>query len=131
MISALQIGNQTVGVPGGAETERITAIAIEQIEDKVGGLPTVVRAMSEIAGSTVMPIATEYLSSVNDGKGMLLEGITGVPPTKVVILGAGTVAEYAARAALGLGAQIKVFDNQIYKLSRLKHALGQQIYTQP
>jgi alanine dehydrogenase len=56
-------------------------------------------------------------------------GITGVPPTKVVILGAGTVAEYAGRAAIGLGAQIQIFDNHIYKLRRIKHALGQQIYT--
>jgi alanine dehydrogenase len=128
LISALQIGNQTAEYLQALNDLRITAIAIEQIEDKVGGLPTV-RAMSEIAGSTVIPIATEYLSSANDGKGILLGGITGVPPTKVVILGAGTVAEYAARAALGLGAQIKVFDNHIYKLRRLKHALGQQIYT--
>ncbi|GJM27787.1 MAG: alanine dehydrogenase [Cyclobacteriaceae bacterium] len=128
LISALQIGSQTVDYLKALNDKRITGIAIEQIEDKVGGLPTV-RAMSEIAGSTVIPIATEYLSSVNNGKGVLLGGITGVPPTKVVVLGAGTVAEFAARAALGLGAQIKVFDNHIYKLRRLKHALGQQIYT--
>jgi alanine dehydrogenase len=128
LISALQIGSQSVAYLQALNDKRITAIAIEQIEDKVGGLPTV-RAMSEVAGSTVIPIATEYLSSVNNGKGILLGGITGVPPTKVVILGAGTVAEYAARAALGLGAQIEIFDNHIYKLRRIKHALGQQIYT--
>ena len=128
LISALQIGSQTVDYLQALNDKRITGIAIEQIEDKVGGLPTV-RAMSEVAGSTVIPIATEYLSSVNNGKGILLGGITGVPPTKVVILGAGTVAEYAARAALGLGAHIEIFDNHIYKLRRIKHALGQQIYT--
>jgi alanine dehydrogenase len=128
LISALQIGSQTVAYLQALNDKRITGIAIEQIEDKVGGLPTV-RAMSEVAGSTVIPIATEYLSSVNNGKGILLGGITGVPPTKVVILGAGTVAEYAARAALGLGAHIEIFDNHIYKLRRIKHALGQQIYT--
>ena len=128
LISALQIGSQTVAYLQALNDKRITVIAIEQIEDKVGGLPTV-RAMSEVAGSTVIPIATEYLSSVNNGKGILLGGITGVPPTKVVILGAGTVAEYAARAALGLGAHIEIFDNHIYKLRRIKHALGQQIYT--
>ena len=115
LISALQIGSQTANYLQALNEKRITAIAIEHIEDKVGGLP-VVRAMSEVAGSTVIPIATEYLSSVSDGKGILLGGITGVPPTKVVILGAGTVAEYAARAAIGLGAQIQVFDNHIYKL---------------
>ena len=128
LISALQMGSRTVEYLQALNENRITAIAIEQIEDKVGGLP-VVRAMSELAGSTVMPIATEYLNSVNNGKGILLGGVTGVPPTKVVILGAGTVAEYAARAALGLGAQIQVFDNHIYKLRRIKHALGHQIYT--
>ncbi len=128
LISALQIGNQTAEYLMALNDKRITGIAFEQIEDKVGGLP-VVRAMSEIAGSTVMLIAAEYLSSVNDGKGIILGGITGVPPTQVVILGAGTVGEYAARAALGLGAQIQIFDNQIYKLRRIKHALGQQIYT--
>jgi alanine dehydrogenase len=89
----------------------------------------VVRAMSEIAGSTVMLIASEYLSSVNEGKGLILGGITGVPPTQVVIIGAGTVAEYAARTALGLGANIKVFDNHLYKLRRIKQLLGQQIAT--
>lgn len=128
LISALQIGNQTGDYLKALSDKRITGVAIEYLEDKVGGLPTV-RAMSEIAGSTVIPIATEYLSSVNNGKGILLGGITGVPPTKVVILGAGTVAEYAARTALGLGAQIKVFDNHIYKLRRLKHVLGELIYT--
>lgn len=128
LISALQIGNQTVDYLQALNDKRITGIAIEQIEDKVGGLPTV-RAMSEVAGSTVILIATEYLSSVNNGKGILLGGITGVPPTEVLILGAGTVAEYAARAALGLGAQIQIFDNHIYKLRRIKHALGQQVYT--
>jgi alanine dehydrogenase len=128
LISALQMGSRTIEYLQALNEKRITAVAIEQIEDKVGGLP-VVRAMSEVAGSSVMPIATEYLNSVNNGKGILLGGVTGVPPTKVVILGAGTVAEYAARAALGLGAQIQVFDNHIYKLRRIKHALGHQIYT--
>ena len=99
----------------------------EYIEDKAGSVP-IVRAMSEIAGSAVMLIAAEYLSSKN-GKGIILGGITGVPPTKVVILGAGTVAEYATRTALGLGAEVKVFDNHVYKLRRLKNTLGNQLYT--
>ena len=100
----------------------------EFIEDKVGGMP-IVRAMSEIAGSTVMLIAAEYLSTARGGKGIILGGITGVPPTKVVIIGAGTVAEYGARAALSLGAEIQVFDNHLYKLRRIKHTLGHQFYT--
>jgi len=128
LISALQLGKQHAGFIHALNKKRITAISFENLEDKVGGMP-VVRAMSEIAGSTVMLIAAEYLSSVNDGKGLILGGVTGVPPTEVVIIGAGTVAEYAARTALGLGASIKVFDNQIYKLRRIKQLLGQQVYT--
>lgn len=107
---------------------KITAIGYEFIQDKVGGLP-IVRAMSEIAGSVVVSIAAEYLSSVNNGLGVILGGITGVPPSEVVILGAGTVAEYTARAAIGLGANVKIFDDHIYKLRRLKHLLTNQIYT--
>jgi len=128
LISALQLGNQTPEYLRAINNKKLTALAYEFIEDKVGGMPAV-RAMSEIAGSTVMLIAAEYLSNINNGKGILLGGITGVPPAKVVILGAGTVAEYAARAALGLGVDIQIFDNNIYKLRRLKHALGQQVFT--
>nr|WP_051287486.1 alanine dehydrogenase [Algoriphagus mannitolivorans] len=128
LMSALQLENQSAEFIQGLNEKKITAVAFEYLEDKVGGMP-VVRAMSEIAGSTVMLIAAEYLSSVNDGKGLILGGVTGVPPTQVVIIGAGTVAEYAARTALGLGANIKVFDNHIYKLRRIKHLIGQQIYT--
>ncbi|WKN32786.1 alanine dehydrogenase [Porifericola rhodea] len=128
LISALQMGNQTPDYIHALNKKKITAIGYEFLEDKVGGMP-VVRAMSEIAGNTVMSIASHYLSSVANGKGMILGGITGVPPTKVVILGAGTVGEYAARSAIGLGAQVQVFDNQLYKLRRIKHALGQQVAT--
>ena len=128
LLSALQLGNQDAEYVKSLMSKRITAIAFEFIEDKVGGFP-IVRAMSEIAGSTVMLIAAEYLSSVNDGRGVILGGITGVPPTQVVIVGAGTVAEYAARTALGLGADIQIFDNHIHKLRRIRHALGQQVYT--
>ena len=128
LISALQLEKQSTDYIQALNAKKINALAFEYLEDKVGGMP-VVRAMSEIAGSTVMLIASEYLSSVNEGKGLILGGITGVPPTKVVIIGAGTVAEYAARTALGLGANIKVFDNHLYKLRRIKQLLGQQIAT--
>jgi alanine dehydrogenase len=128
LISALQLGKQNAGFIHSLNRKKVTAVAFENLEDKVGGMP-VVRAMSEIAGSTVMLVAAEYLSSIKDGKGLILGGITGVPPTQVVIIGAGTVAEYAARTALGLGASIKIFDNHIYKLRRIKQLLGQQVYT--
>ncbi len=128
LICALQLGHLEKNFIDALVTKRITALAWEFIEDKVGGMP-IIRGMSEIAGSTVMLIAAEYLSSVHDGKGIILGGITGVPPTKVVIIGAGTVAEYAGRAALSLGAEIQVFDNHLYKLRRIKHTLGHQFYT--
>ncbi|MFN0050403.1 MAG: alanine dehydrogenase [Cytophagales bacterium] len=128
LFSALQLAKVSQEYIEALMKQRVTGIALEFLEDKVGGKP-VVRAMSEISGSTVMLIAAEYLSSSNDGKGVILGGITGVPPTKVVILGAGTVAEYAARTAMGLGAEVKIFDNHIYKLRRLKQSLGAHIYT--
>lgn len=128
LISALQMGYLSVERVQALLKKRVTALAYEFIEDKVGSMP-IVRAMSEIAGSTVMLIAAEYLSTVKNGKGIILGGITGVPPTKVVIIGAGTVAEYSARAALSLGAEIQVFDNHLYKLRRIKHTLGLQFYT--
>lgn len=128
LISAYQFGSQTREYLNKINSKRVIALGFEFIEDKVGGMP-IIRAMSEIAGSTAMLIAANYLSSSQNGRGIVLGGITGVPPTKVVILGAGTVAEYAARAAKGLGAEIQIFDNHIYKLRRIKYALGQQIYT--
>jgi alanine dehydrogenase len=128
LISAIQLATLTPDFLKALIKKKTTAVAFELIKDRVGGIP-VMRAMSEIAGSTVMLIAAEYLSSNNGGKGIILGGVTGVPPTKVVIIGAGTVAEYAARTALGLGAEIKIFDKHIYKLRRLKHAIGQEVFT--
>jgi alanine dehydrogenase len=128
LISAIQLGHLQVETLEALLKKRITALAFEFIEDKVGGIP-IIRAMGEIAGSSVMLIASEYLSTTNNGKGVILGGITGVPPTKVVIIGAGTVGEYAARAALGLGADVQIFDNHLYKLRRIKQLLSQQIYT--
>ena len=128
LISAIQMGYLSEERVQALLKKKVTALAYEFIEDKVGGMP-IIRAMSEIAGSTVMLIAAEYLSTTKNGRGIILGGITGVPPTKVVIVGAGTVAEYAARAALSLGAEIQVFDNHLYKLRRIKHTLGHQFYT--
>ncbi|MDU0370294.1 alanine dehydrogenase [Hymenobacter endophyticus] len=129
LISALQFGSLTAEYITALLRKKINAISFELIKDPSGARP-VVRAMSEIAGSTVMLIAAEYLARSNEGKGIILGGITGVPPSQVVILGAGTVAEYATRAAIGLGAEVKVFDNHLYKLRRLKQHLGQpQLYT--
>ena len=108
--------------------KRATAIAFESIRDDDGAYP-VVRAMSSIAGSTSILVAAEYLSNVNDGKGVMLGGVSGITPTEVVILGAGTAGEFAARAALGLGANVKIFDHSIKRLMELQDILGQRLYT--
>jgi alanine dehydrogenase len=108
--------------------KRITALSFENLKDDSGHNP-IVRSMSEIAGSAVMLIAGQYLSSANSGKGVLLGGISGIPPTKVVIIGAGIVGEYAARTALAMGGSVKVFDNNIYRLKRMQNAIGQRMWT--
>lgn len=128
LISTLNMPNLEKSYFEKLNQKKVTGIAFELIQDKVGDFP-IIRVMSEIAGSTVMLIAAEYLSSVHEGRGIILGGITGVPPTKVVIIGAGTVGEYAARTALSLGADIKIFDKHLYRLQRLKYAIGQNVYT--
>lgn len=108
--------------------KRVTALAMEYMKDQSGIFPFV-RIMSEMAGISAMQTAAELLSKSGNGLGILLGGIPGVPPTKVVILGAGVVAEVATRVALGYGAEVRVFDNNIRKLMRLQGNLGQKIYT--
>ncbi|HEU5166276.1 MAG TPA: alanine dehydrogenase, partial [Chitinophagaceae bacterium] len=108
--------------------KRITAISFENLRDDSGTYP-IVHSMSEIAGSAVMLIAAQYLGSANHGKGVLLGGISGIAPTKVLVIGAGIVGEYAARAALALGASVKVFDNNVYRLKRLQNNVGHRLWT--
>lgn len=128
LISALQPATLKQSYIRNLMEKRITAFAYEFIRDSSGTLP-VIRSMSEIAGSTAILIAAEYLSNVKGGKGEMLGGISGIPPTEIVIIGSGTVGEYAARAALGLGAEVKVFDNSLYRLRRLQNNIGSRIYT--
>lgn len=108
--------------------KKVTALSFENLKDDSGHNP-IVRSMSEIAGSAVMLIAGQYLSSANNGKGVLVGGISGIPPTKVIIIGAGIVGEYAARTALAMGASVKVFDNSIYRLKRLQNNIGVRLWT--
>ena len=108
--------------------KKITALSFENLKDDSGHNP-IVRSMSEIAGSAVMLIASQHLSNANNGKGVLVGGISGIPPTKVVIIGAGIVGEYAARTALAMGASVKIFDNSIYRLKRLQNNIGQRLWT--
>lgn len=108
--------------------KKVTAIAYEYLENEQKCLP-VVQLMSQLAGSTSIMVASEYLSNSRNGKGVLLGGVTGISPTELVILGATTAGEFAARAAIGLGANVKVFDNDIFKLRRLEEKLGHNIFT--
>jgi alanine dehydrogenase len=108
--------------------KKVTALSFENLKDDSGHNP-IVRSMSEIAGSAVMLIAGQYLSNANDGKGVLVGGISGIPPTKVIIIGAGIVGEYAARTALAMGASVKIFDNSIYRLKRLQNNIGVRLWT--
>lgn len=108
--------------------KKITAISFELLRDESGSYP-ITRSMSEIAGSAAMLIAGQYLSNANQGKGILLGGICGIPPAKVIILGAGVVGEYATRTALALGASVKIFDNNVYRLKRLQNNLGVRLWT--
>lgn len=128
LISALQISVQPKEILKKLMAKKITAIAWDYIRDEDGVYP-VVRTMGEIAGTTSILIAGELLSSFNKGKGIMLGGVAGVQPTEVVIIGAGTVGEYAARAALGLGCSVKVFDNSLSRLRRLQNDLGVRVYT--
>jgi alanine dehydrogenase len=128
LISALQLATLKADSLHALMKKNVTALCFEHLLDEGGSL-TVVRAMSEIVGATSILIAAEYLSNVFEGKGLMLGGITGVPPTEIVILGAGTVGEYAARTAISLGAEVKVFDPSIYKLRRLQNNIGTRVFT--
>ncbi len=128
LLSSLHFPSQTEEYIRKLMQKKVIAISFEGLKDRENCYP-VVRSMSEIAGTTSILIAAEYLSNVHEGKGVLLGGITGITPTEVIILGAGTAAEYAARAALGLGAFIKVFDHSVTKLKRLQTNLSNRLFT--
>jgi alanine dehydrogenase len=128
LISAIQLKTQKKEYFEALAAKKITALAFEFIKDEDGSYPAV-KSLSEIAGTASVLIAAELMINQKIGKGLLLGNITGVPPTEVVIIGAGTVAEFAAKTALGLGASVKVFDNSITKLRRLQNNLNQRIFT--
>ncbi len=109
-------------------SKKVTGLSFENLKDDSGTFP-IVRSMSEIAGSAAMLIAGQYLSAAGEGKGILLGGISGIPPTKVIILGAGVVGEFAARAALAMGSSVKVFDTSVYRLKRLQDTMGHRVWT--
>lgn len=128
LFSALQFTTQPEEFLKKLSAKKVNAIAVDWITDEQGIFPAV-RAMGEIAGGTSILIAAEYLSNTNNGVGAVLGGISGISPTEVIIIGAGTVGEFAARAAIGLGAYVKVFDNSTSRLRRLQSVLGSRIFT--
>lgn len=128
LISALQITTRSKKFIEKLAQKKINCLAYEFIQDDSGMMP-LIRSMSEIAGNTSILIASECLSNANLGKGLMLGGIAGVTPTEVVIIGAGTVGEFAARSAMGLGASVKVFDNSLSKLRRLQNDLNTRVFT--
>jgi alanine dehydrogenase len=128
VISAIQLKTRKVAYFEALTKKKITALAFEYIKDEDGSYPAV-KSLSEIAGTASVLIAAELMINNQIGKGLLFGNITGVPPTDVVIVGAGTVGEFAAKTAVGLGANVKVFDNSITKLRRLQNNLSQNIFT--
>lgn len=127
LISALQISIQPK-ILQKLMGKGVTAIAWDYIRDEEGVFP-IVRTIGEMAGTTSVLVAGELLSTYSNGKGMMLGGVAGVQPAEVIVIGAGSVGEYAARAVLGLGANVKVFDNSISRLRRLQNDIGTRIYT--
>lgn len=128
IISAIQLKTKKKAYFEALSQKKITALAFEYIKDEDGSYPAV-KSLSEIAGTASILVAAELMITNEFGKGLLFGNITGVPPTDVVILGAGTVGEFAAKTAIGLGANVKVFDNSITKLRRLQNNLNQRIFT--
>lgn len=128
IFSTLALPMQKEGYFKSLIQKKVTAAAFELIRDKTFSFP-LVRGMSEIAGNTSILIASEYLCNKKFGKGRMFGGFSGITPTEVVIIGAGTVGEYAVRAAMGLGAMVKVFDNSIYRLRRMQDNLNARIFT--
>lgn len=128
VLSAIQLKTRQKAYFEALARKKVTALAFEYIKDEDGSYPAV-KSLSEIAGTASILIASELMITTEFGKGLLFGNITGVPPTEVVILGAGTVGEFAAKTAIGLGANVKVFDNSITKLRRLQNNLNQRIFT--
>jgi alanine dehydrogenase len=128
VLSAIQLKTRKKSYFEALSRKKITALAFEYLKDTDGSYPAV-KSLSEIAGTASILIAAELMITNEFGKGLLFGNITGVAPTEVVILGAGTAGEFAARTAIGLGASVKIFDNSITKLRRLQNNLNQRVFT--
>ncbi|MDR2928682.1 MAG: alanine dehydrogenase [Cytophagaceae bacterium] len=128
LLSYLYLQKQDAASIRALMNRKVDAIAYEFVKDGKGSY-SVLRSMCEIEGYAAISVASEYLSKATGGKGVLLGGITGVPPAEVMIIGASTAGSFAARAALGYGCHVKVFDNSYRNLRRLEHSIGQRLFT--
>lgn len=128
VFSMLQLNHLSAEIIQLLRKKKMNAIAYELIRDEQKTFP-VVSSISEIEGSTAIGVAAELMSNERGGKGLLLGGVAGISPTEVLILGAGITGTVAARTALALGAQVKIFDHDISKLRKIQHYLGQQVFT--
>ncbi len=128
LISALQLKTRQKSYFEALSKKKITALAFEFIKDEDHSYPAV-KALSEIAGTASVLIAAELMVNAKKGNGLLFGNISGVPPIEVVVIGAGTVGEFAVRSALGLGANVKVFDSSITKLRTIQTNVNRILYT--
>lgn len=128
VFSSLHVNKQSQDYIKKLMNKKVTCVAYEYIQNEFGRYP-VLQSMSAIAGNAAIMIAAELLCNTSGGKGIILGGISGITPTEVVIIGAGTAAEFAARAAIGMGAFVKVFDTSVQKLEELQRSIGIRMHT--
>ncbi|MEM0963305.1 MAG: alanine dehydrogenase [Bacteroidota bacterium] len=128
LLSALHLGRLQPDTLRQLMDLKATGIGFEFITDSDGTLP-IVRMMHEISGSIAVQTAARLLESSEGGRGVMLGGISGVPPATVVILGAGVIGEWAARTALGFGAHTIVLDTDLPALRAIEHVLDRRVTT--
>lgn len=128
IFSMLQLSNLSKDCIDLMMQKKMNAISYELIKDEQKAFP-VVSSIAEIEGNAAIAVASDLMSSERGGKGLLLGGVAGITPPEVLILGASITGSVAARAAMGLGAMVKVFDHDINKLRKIQHYLGQQVFT--
>lgn len=105
------------------------AIAYETVTDAHGGLP-LLRPMSEVAGRMAIQAGAHALEKSQGGLGVLLPGVPGVPPAKVLVLGGGIVGINAARMAMGIGSQVTIMDISLPRLVQIDNDFGPRLVTE-
>lgn len=128
VFSTLQLSNLSVESIKLMMKKRLNTIAYELIKDEQKAFP-VMSSISEIEGNAAIQVAAELMNTKNGGKGLLLGGVAGISPVEIVILGAGITGTVAAKTALALGVQVKIFDHDINKLRKIQDLLGQHVFT--